>query len=829
MSNAAGEAEIVLKANTASYSAGIEKARRQLNQFGVESVRVGHATVAPWMASSAAIRVLEGNVTNNIRAAERFVATLPGVQTALLKAFPVVGAVALGGVLMKLGKDVYDFVEKTEQMPKAIRTAFQSMNDQGRLANDTLRLTDDRLANQIALLEGKPQNNLAIALDQDRLMADKLSDSLQRVNDQVARVLKANSNGPLEQLLGKGTTAGVEGMISYYTQRLSDLGEQQSDAEHAGDKAAAVRIRKLISDTIAAARRDAQKELAQRSALQAGMSSLAGAGPQGALASYLVGDQSSNIALAQGFDRRLAYLSEGIAEQQRNLQLESQRQKDEDAKEQAAKRKELARQAAEAQRQADAKQMQAFEDGLAAMKNAHEISVGEEYGYWANKLAAVRSGSENYSRIMREMGTLYQQVLKSQDALVKSYVDNNLIAPTPLLNAQGVPVPLPQPTKSLSTDLSLSSNFTRFEQPQNKAAVKYLKNLNDGVAIQKQNADALAESSIQMQVATGQMSKLDAAQAMAALHAQQYAENLKSLQDAIAAVMSAPELSPIERSAKASGLQNQISALNGSRAIEQVQDLAKIDDSTLGGSIHRALDLYVSEAQDAAAQISRILTDAFESVNDSLSHSLMAHAYNGREYRRGIEQGLSNTARGIGSQVLNAGFHQIEGSVLGKFGFGPKSKPDGTASNPIYVRLASGQLAGSGAGASSLLSLVQSSASPSSGLSTVSPILSTLISALPGFAAGGPIPSNLPSIIGEEGPELFIPSSAGRIVPNHDLFGASGDTHLHTTIDARGASDPADVEARVHRAMSAWAPKIVAASKNSVREERLRRPSTATR
>ena len=52
----------------------------------------------------------EGGISNNIRAAERFISLLPGVGAALQAAFPVVGAIALAGVFVKVGEEVYKFV-----------------------------------------------------------------------------------------------------------------------------------------------------------------------------------------------------------------------------------------------------------------------------------------------------------------------------------------------------------------------------------------------------------------------------------------------------------------------------------------------------------------------------------------------------------------------------------------------------------------------------------------------------------------------------------------------------------------------------------------------
>ena len=59
---------------------------------------------------------------------------------------------------------------------------------------------------------------------------------------------------------------------------------------------------------------------------------------------------------------------------------------------------------------------------------------------------------------------------------------------------------------------------------------------------------------------------------------------------------------------------------------------------------------------------------------------------------------------------------------------------------------------------------------------------SALFSALPGFANGGRPPVGRASIVGERGPELFVPDRAGTIVPN----GAMGSTSVVVNVDASG-------------------------------------------
>jgi len=55
-------------------------------------------------------------------------------------------------------------------------------------------------------------------------------------------------------------------------------------------------------------------------------------------------------------------------------------------------------------------------------------------------------------------------------------------------------------------------------------------------------------------------------------------------------------------------------------------------------------------------------------------------------------------------------------------------------------------------------------------------------------AAGGPVSGGTPYIVGEKGPELFVPGSSGNIVPNH----AMGGTNIVVNVDASGSSVEGD-------------------------------------
>ena len=60
-------------------------------------------------------------------------------------------------------------------------------------------------------------------------------------------------------------------------------------------------------------------------------------------------------------------------------------------------------------------------------------------------------------------------------------------------------------------------------------------------------------------------------------------------------------------------------------------------------------------------------------------------------------------------------------------------------------------------------------------------------------ANGGPVGTKNPYIVGERGPELFVPNQSGNIIPNHDLAGiGGGSTTVVVNVDASGSSVEGD-------------------------------------
>lgn len=86
---------------------------------------------------------------------------------------------------------------------------------------------------------------------------------------------------------------------------------------------------------------------------------------------------------------------------------------------------------------------------------------------------------------------------------------------------------------------------------------------------------------------------------------------------------------------------------------------------------------------------------------------------------------------------------------------------------------------------------------------------------LPQMARGGVATGNTPYIVGEKGPELFIPSTTGRVVPNNQLGG--GGVVVNQTINVTTG-----VQQTVRAEIANLLPQISNAAKSAVADARIR-------
>lgn len=157
-----------------------------------------------------------------------------------------------------------------------------------------------------------------------------------------------------------------------------------------------------------------------------------------------------------------------------------------------------------------------------------------------------------------------------------------------------------------------------------------------------------------------------------------------------------------------------------------------------------------------------------------------------RANTQGFAQDLA-AMRGTFDNTLLGGFDKA-GSVLergllsairkGSLGFDDLKRAAFAVIDQITAQAVSGLFSGSSGGAGGLLG----------GALNLGGLLGAALG-LPGRATGGPVSPNRPFLVGERGPELFVPTSAGRIEP--DLGRAQRDVRVSINISApSGTSAP---------------------------------------
>jgi hypothetical protein len=772
----AGGVDIVVGLKSTTFTAGMREIKKGIADLDGQTKQFSSHTVSGMQAASASIRLLENPLGNNTRAIERLLSQSKLLSGAMQVAFPVVGMVAAGSILFKLGNDVAEFIKKTQQMPRNLELGFAAMNQSSQMADDALKVTNDRLDEQIAKLEHKPVNGMALALDEARVNADKLAESLARDSKAMSELMKENQTGILAQAFaGKDSTAGVSNSVNLYNRQMQSLGTQNSIALHDGDKGQSAALVKQMADLTDAERSRLKTEIAMRSG------KVDYEDPETAKTTQLDygqvhGDQTSNLNIERGALNQLTLRDEMATDQTSNVQktgqvagLESQ--------------KALNAQAAEARRKAAEEMRQSWEADASVFKA------------WQEYAKNIQSYSSEY------------------------------------VNAQFK-------SSGVSTDDSKSLG------EQGNGATAYIQSLSQSIELRKQDSNAIAEASIQMALATGQITKLGAAQAVASMHTQDYTDAMQKLNAQRDYISSSSEYNgnPLARQAALQDNQNRTDSLTAGRVIQIAQDAQTTSPGSSSPFVGAtdALNEFVIASRDAAKQISEFTTSTITGFNDVLL-KVMTTRSTGHQNRIAF----GDYGAGLFRSVANTGLQKAEGSALGAFGFGSSAKM-GTQSNPMWTRSvdaigggvssavnSAGSFlskmfgGGKGPGASGLAGAMDFStgaAADDAAAGGISTIDSTLTDMIPFFADGSPGSMSGPAIIGERGPELFVPSGTGNVIPNHKMGNAqAGHTIM---IDASGSTDPAQTRVQVMQGIAAAAPHIANGAISAQRDDKRRSPSS---
>jgi hypothetical protein len=780
MAGAAGNITVVLSTNSTNFSAGLTEAQRQLDKFANASKAAGHGTVSSMQAASASIRLLDNPLGNNIRAIERLISQSAVLSNVLKAAFPLVGAIAIGSMIGKLGNDVVEFVTKINKMPAAIAKGFADLNLSQKTATDELILSTDRVQNELDKLNKQPQNTTKMAFDEARLAADRLAESIVSTNAKINELLSNNHITAWAVLMGKSGTAATEGAAKYWQKRSDNDAYDLANAAPGSQEETTAKNN--LAATQAAHLKDLRTDLANRqdTVSQTGSADDANINSDKGQITAILNQQRQQAA-------ELSAASTAAA-----------KQKADDAKAQAEAAKAASTALLEARKKAAEQQLQQWESDNSDWKAAQDRSLLQDAAWWQSRLDTLTAKSANYLAVNKKVNAdIIANNRQNSEAIAKYTTDY---------------------FNDFNSSNGLSSGANSQLNDSGNAAAEYITALRTSIDLNRENGDAIAEASLKMAVSTGNMTRLDAAQVQASIHTQQYTSLMQRLQDTKDAIARNVGLTDLQKQAQTAQIDNQMTAATGQRRVQMLDDNQATNPASSLGLVgfQDALSEFVQSTRDMAKTISQLTTSTLGSLNGQIIKSMTGQSTRGD---------WSNMGAGMFRNAAGAGLQKAEGSILGGLGFGAKA--DGSKTSPLYVRMADGVGDVAKSATSGLASLFHSSSNSagSNGTggigSTLGKLFSTVVNVLPHFAAGGPISSNMLSVVGENGPELFNPSSSGTIIPNHQLtnIGTSdGGTTHNWNIDARGSTDPAQTMAMVQEGIRQATPHIVRASQSAVSE-----------
>jgi hypothetical protein len=893
----AGKITIDLSAGTAQFVADLEKAGSKLRDFQNTANNAGNSgkqafghiadgsahAVTGVQATSAALRTLEGNMTNNLRAAERFLANTLNLGGALQKIFPIVGGIAFLGVISELvtkANEAYEAFKRMAEAPKRIAGEFQKLSAPVRVANDELALTNDRLSNSIAKLEGKPQNGLVIALDEARLASDKLAESLGRSLDAVGKLLQEESISAIEgAFTGNAKTSDLAENFKKLQASLADISLKSGEQELAtNDPTAQAKLYKDATDDRKTAVIDyvstLRTQLAEAEKLQkqhdnpqrpaarpapklnsdgipiATPGDFQKPGTAVPLAQGAPADQATRIAALKGQIDVLQQYLRGIQLTEQNTGL--------------VKTKDLLEAAA-----ANAKLGQGPRDKINELRatlagvNAEVKAIGTEKNPYAESLAkGAAAAGKDLEQLNKQLTETHQKPVNlAQSATIQNLERQIALGEANKKVAEDW-------AKRLENIERLSAESAVQTELDNQKRDATLKTLNEEVTAAEKLAAAERlgpEAARRAQNEIG-LTKIDDPAIQAAnrrlLDAEQDAQNAKTIAqlqrqtDATLRLVNAQrgsvdaqraaELATIRASGQAPDvIEAQIKA---QQAAYELQDKLDLRNGSAMDGMRAYFEELANQSHSAAAEIHETLKSTFEGVNDQLSRLMTGQKTSWASFFQGLGQQISKLALGNLEQGLAAklkgvmtgagGRHPMDekgpvGGILQKIGGiftgGAATRDGNSAATALFVTLAGANglpqfdvngKAGDGATGETTTPSADapdsSEAGDTSAKKTLPGWMKTLSNGyrkLPsvgslllkdaigiagglatkglqsvgggsdssdnstrtvGFAAGGRPHVGKLAIVGERGPELFIPDRSGTIIPNHKLkFGGA--------------------------------------------------------
>jgi hypothetical protein len=816
--------------------------------------RLNHVEHTGFGNRAAASAVVRGIETGNpgIRAVEATLTRLVG-SGVLNAAFSVIGPIAFAAAVVKGGMALYELEQKGVHAGAEISRAWGELDTRLAASNDELALSLSKVNDENAKMEGHPRNGLETALLEAKVAADKLQESLAADVKTLGTLLQQHSIGTLEGLVSNvAGTKFAETDIKADAAGLEDRNQNARDAldrqlltvqqVHQKSLAEAKGNQKLMQaadDAAYAASDTAQRNFNAQMATNARMFAGIQRERANAVRKRVVQEKADaeqvNNQSVDSYQVSVADHSgeisdyEGAAKVGDRLAVRADMSgalltaNETHGKLEAAKEgKEGSNKAAEEARKAAELRMKSMEAYVAEWRTQAPVSAKAVYDYWEVQKATFAAGSQQFQQIVEKQASIAEEGARRVSEIFakrkeedKRYAEE---AERAMMSAAKVP--------GLFADDRQKTQTATAE-----AAAR--------VELSNARGQALMDEARLSTEAGKSVTRLDAARQLAAIHAKEYAAEIAALNDKLQATKGGKYEDDAARIRAVSGVQDEMSQLGQRRGVQVLQDQAANgfpDSSALVGA-KDALAEFTRIALDSAGQMKSVINSALNDINHKIVEDLTTR-------HRGDHHQVREIGHDLATKATGALVERGEGSVLKMLGVGSNKAPKGTASDPLHVVMAGagananglpdgfwnkmpsvvpglggtgsgGSDAGGGSSATGLGSLLNMGGSGGTG-GFASILKLAAGSVIPGFATGVSNFGGGWAMTGEQGPELLKLPSGSSVIPSRktaEMMGGGGGGHT-VYVDARGSTDPAQIEAAAHRAVVRALPGTVKAARS---------------
>jgi hypothetical protein len=771
--------------DASTYSAAIDKAQKQLDQFKGKSEETGKSVAGSMRQSRESVMMLGEEIGIHLpRGLRNFVTELPGVATAMNAAFDTIAVIALISVVVEAGRKVAEFISKSEEAGRAQTKAWNDSLAAMKMTVEEQTVSNDKLQDQVDKLEHKPRNALKDAIDEAVVSAGKLGDKLTEDIKKISDGIKEENVWQRMGVLGQGNSP-VKGELENYQERIAKITEETqanvANAKSIKEKNAA---QKAGDTAYIQAGNDSKTRL---DALAAGVTGTSFNPETGKTSQY---NNDPELTQAAESSKKMIDLNNsytrGDASSLDNQDYIAAHSGDKNAKEEADKKS-----------KADLDKDQATLDAryLDPTKDAGKIAA-----YWMAIVQATQKGSVENKGAMEHMVSANREQWKALHELISKETNDPLPLPKMAELNNFIPKDLDKKLDDLSLELS------------DKAALATIK--------AKSEMDNYTNS---LKVATGAMSEQQAASQKMSNDAIENAAQLKVLNDALVKLKAEGTYNPItgqnmdEANARQQGaVQNQIASTTSSGQLKGAQDAQALHLTTAVGGVAAALGDFAAKVTNVGSVLSQFVMSSLASVNSAILNPGKPGSH------RFKQMGLNMGKDAAGSALKGGEGMAIKGvdKLLGVGGGGKL----GSKGNPMYTRSADSLTSATGSAAG----VVDGAAGSGGGGGFLSGLIGSMKFAAPllGFATGGNVNAGTMAMVGEHGPEAMYVGADAHITPNQSLHsafggGGGGDTY---NVDARQTSNPAETAAYVQAAIAQSRKQAVQQSMSASTEMAKRKP-----